>query len=162
MFVFMPLFGINQGATPIAGYNYGAKLYKRVSRVLFIAIIFATVVMITGFVVVQLFPRTIASFFTDDVNLINLTVEGLRYVFICFPIIGFQMVASTFFQSIGKAKKAIFLSLTRQVIFLIPFLIILPNFWGIIGIWLSLPLSDLFSTILTLILLIAQFKKLKS
>ena len=156
------VFGLNQGMQPIAGYNYGAKLYKRVSRVLFIAIIFATVVMITGFVVVQLFPRTIASFFTDDVNLINLTVEGLRYVFICFPIIGFQMVASTFFQSIGKAKKAIFLSLTRQVIFLIPFLIILPNFWGIIGIWLSLPLSDLFSTILTLILLIAQFKKLKS
>lgn len=160
------VFGLNQGMQPIAGYNYGAKLYKRVSEVLKNAIFFATIVMTLGFIVIMIFPQAIASFFidsknfTDAANLIDITADGLRTVFIFFPIIGFQMVATTFFQSIGMAKKAIFLSLTRQVIFLIPFLLILPHFLGIRGVWLSLPLSDLISTILTLILLVTQYKKL--
>lgn len=155
------VFGLNQGMQPIAGYNYGAKLFDRVSKVLKITILFATIVVTVGFIVVHLFPNSITSFFTSDQQLINLTIRGMKFAFMFFPIIGFQMVSATFFQSIGMAYKAIFLSLTRQVIFLIPCLLILPSFLGIDGIWISLPISDLASTILTAILLTLQLKKLK-
>jgi putative MATE family efflux protein len=153
------VFGFNQGMQPIAGYNYGAKLFKRVNEVLKKTIIYATIVMTLGFLVVELFPEFLAKFFTKDAEMITITVKGMRLIFIFFPIIGFQMVASTFFQSIGMAKKAIFLSLTRQVLFLIPCLLILPHFFGIDGIWLSLPISDFVSTILTAYLLMQQLKE---
>lgn len=156
------VFGFNQGMQPIAGYNYGAKLFKRVNEVLKKTIIYATIVMTTGFALIELFPGFIAGFFTSDTEMISFTIVGMRLASMFFPIIGFQMVASTFFQSIGMAKKAIFLSLARQVIFLIPCLLVLPNFIGINGIWLSLPISDFASTILTAILLIIQLRKLKT
>ena len=157
--------GLNQGMQPIAGYNYGAKLYDRVSEVLKKTIIYATIVMCFGFLVVEIFPKSIAAIFTDSKQhseeQIKITIEGLRYVFIFFPIIGFQMVVSTFFQSIGMASKAIILSLTRQVIFLIPFLLILPRFLEIKGVWISMPLSDFISTIVTATLLVIHLKKMK-
>ena len=153
--------GLNQGMQPIAGYNYGAKLYDRVSEILKKTIIYATIVMCFGFLIVETFPHFIASVFTKSDEQIKITVEGLRYVFILFPIVGFQMVVSTFFQSIGMAKKAIFLTLTRQVIFLIPCLLILPKYFQINGVWISMPISDFISTILTATLLVLQFKKLK-
>ncbi|MDR2426389.1 MAG: MATE family efflux transporter [Endomicrobium sp.] len=157
----MIVFGINQGMQPIAGYNYGAALYLRTSEVLKKSIFLATSVMSIGFVFVELFPHAVASIFTRDEELINLSVTGLRYTFLFFPIVGFQMVTSTFFQSIGMAVKTIFLTLTRQVLFLIPLLIILPKHFGIKGVWLSMPLADFTAGILAFILLFTQHCRLK-
>ena len=157
----MIVMGLNQGMQPIAGYNFGAQYYQRVTDVLKKTIFWATIIMTTGFIVVELFPYAVASFFSTDKQLIDMAATGLRYVFILYPIVGFQMVTSAFFQSIGMAKKAIFLSLTRQVIFLIPCLLILPRFWGVNGVWLSLPIADSIASILSAILLIAQFRQFK-
>ncbi len=157
----MIVMGVTQGMQPIAGYNYGAALYSRVNEVLKKSIIIATIIMTIGFVIVELFPHAVASIFTTDEELTDLAVTGLRYVFMFFPLVGFQMVVSTFFQSIGMAKKAIFLSLTRQLIFLIPLVLILPRFLGISGVWLSMPISDFMSAIISMILLIAQFRQFK-
>lgn len=151
--------GLNQGMQPIAGYNFGAKLYPRVTQVLKKTILGATLVMCTGFLVVESVPHAVASIFTTDKELIDIASLGLRMVFICYPIVGFQIVTSTFFQSIGMAQKAIILSLTRQILFLIPFLLILPKFFGIAGIWLSMPLADFFATILAAIMLYKQYKE---
>lgn len=151
--------GLNQGMQPIAGYNFGAKLYPRVTQVLKKTILGATLVMCTGFLIVESVPHAVASIFTTDKELIDIASLGLRMVFICYPIVGFQIVTSTFFQSIGMAQKAIILSLTRQILFLIPFLLILPKFFGIAGIWLSMPLADFFATILAAIMLYKQYKE---
>lgn len=158
----MIVMGVNQGMQPIAGYNYGAGLYSRVMEVLKKAIIIATVIMATGFLLIELFPHGVASVFTTDNELTDLAVTGLRLVFMFYPLVGFQMVTSTFFQSIGKPGKAIFLSVTRQVLFLIPCLLILPGLWGINGVWLSMPIADIVSVIVSLTLLINQIKKLKN
>ncbi|PQL91191.1 MATE family efflux transporter [Apibacter sp. wkB309] len=151
--------GLNQGMQPIAGYNFGAKLYPRVTQVLKKTILGATLIMCTGFLIVESVPHAVASIFTTDKELIDIASLGLRMVFICYPIVGFQIVTSTFFQSIGMAQKAIILSLTRQILFLIPFLLILPKFFGIAGIWLSMPLADFFATILAAIMLYKQYKE---
>ena len=157
----MVVLGLNQGMQPIAGYNYGARLFHRVDEVLRKTILFATLVMTLGFITGQLFPRAIASIFTTDEQLIALAVKGLRIVMITFPIIGFQMVTTNFFQSIGMAKKSIFMSLSRQLIFLLPCLIIYPRLWGVDGVWYSLPTADLISSVVAAVLLINQFKKFK-
>ncbi len=158
----MIVMGLNQGMQPIAGYNYGARLYTRVTEVLKQSIFWATIIMTVGCGVLELFPHAVSSIFTTDQQLIDLASTGLRYVFVLYPLVGFQMVTSTFFQSIGMAKKAIFLSLTRQVIFLIPCLLILPRHLGINGVWLSLPLADGISIFLSIILLISQFRQFKN
>jgi putative MATE family efflux protein len=158
----MIVFGLNQGMQPIVGYNYGAALYGRVTEVLKKTIIIAVATMTFGSVLVELFPYLVASIFTDEKNLIDMTAIGLRYAFMFSPFIGFQMVVSTFFQSIGKAQKTIFLSLTRQVIFLIPLLIILPKYMNISGVWISMPISDLASSIVAICLFITQYRKLQS
>lgn len=157
--VVMIVMGINQGMQPIAGYNFGAQLYPRVTRVLKLAIYGATAVTTTGFLIALFLPDIIVSIFTTDDELIRLSAEGLRIVTIFFPIVGFQMVTSNFFQSIGMAGKAIFLSLTRQMLFLLPCLLILPHFFGAWGVWASMPVSDLAASIVAAIMLIAQFKK---
>ncbi len=157
----MIVMGLNQGMQPIAGYNYGAGLHSRVTEVLKRSIVYATIIMTSGFIIVELFPHAVASVFTTDEELTDLAVVGLRCVFVSYPIVGFQMVVSTFFQSIGMAKKAIFLSLTRQVLFLIPLLLILPHFWGIKGVWLSMPISDVVAAIVAATLLIMQYRQFK-
>ena len=157
----MIVLGLNQGMQPIAGYNFGAKNYSRVNQVLKHTILLATVVTTSGFIVGELFPKSVALLFTKDETLINLVVNGLRIVVIFFPIIGFQIVTANFFQSIGKPKQAIFLSLTRQVIFLLPFLLIFPHFWALNGIWASMPAADFMSSIFSGYLLIRQFRKFK-
>ncbi len=157
----MIVMGLNQGMQPIAGYNYGAGLHSRVNEVLKKSIVIATIIMLVGFTIVELFPHAIASIFTKDDDLTERAVVGLRYVFMFYPLVGFQMVVSTFFQSIGMAKKAIFISLTRQVLFLIPLLIILPNYLGSTGVWISMPISDLISVIVAASLLFYQYKQFK-
>ncbi|WP_373827608.1 MATE family efflux transporter, partial [Bacteroides heparinolyticus] len=135
--VVMIVMGLNQGMQPIAGYNFGARQYERVNKVLKLTIIYATGVTSLGFLVGMLVPDVVVSIFTSDAELIGLSAKGLRIVVMFFPIIGFQMVTSNFFQSIGMAGKAIFLSLTRQMLILLPCLLILPQFFGVEGVWYS-------------------------
>lgn len=161
MVIFMPVFGINQGAQPIIGFNYGAGKYYRVKRALTLSIIGATGVMLVGFILTQVFPQWIMSFFSaDDQNLIALGTRGLRLYLMMLPIIGLQVASVNYFQATGKPKKSLFLSLSRQVVFLIPALLIFPRFLGLDGVWLAGPASDLASTILTAILLTKDVKDL--
>lgn len=157
---FMVVMGLNQGMQPIAGYNFGAGKTDRVSLVLRHTIMLATAVVTTGFLFSQLFPGVVARIFTSDKELINIVVPGLRVVFICFPVVGFQMVTSNFFQSIGHPGKAIFMSMARQVVFLIPLLLILPQFLGVKGVWLSIPIADTLSATIAAYLLVVQYRKL--
>ena len=168
-FFVMIVMGINQGMQPIAGYNYGARQFDRVDRVLKLTIIGATCVTTLGFLIGELAPRLAVSVFTDDPELVRLSAEGMRIVFFCFPIIGFQMVTTNFFQSIGMAGKAIFLSLSRQLLFLMPGLIFLPRIlaeltpWaGSWGVWCSMPLSDFLASLVAGVMLFCQFRKFKA
>lgn len=154
----MIVMGLNQGMQPIAGYNFGAQLYPRVTRVLKLTIYMATAVTTTGFLMGMLIPGLAVSIFTSDTEMIDLASKGLRLVVMFFPFVGFQMVTSNFFQSIGMAKKAIFLSLTRQVLFLIPCLLILPEIFGSTGVWISMPIADFVATIVAGIMLWRQFR----
>ena len=160
--VVMIVMGLNQGMQPIAGYNFGAKLYDRVNKVLKLTIIYATCVTTFGFLVVMLAPNLVVGIFTSDAELTELSATGLRITVMFFPIIGFQMVTSNFFQSIGMAGKAIFLSLTRQMLILLPCLLILPHFFGVAGVWYSMPVSDLLASLIALVMLVYQFRKFKT
>ncbi|HNW90935.1 MAG TPA: MATE family efflux transporter, partial [Bacteroidales bacterium] len=133
----------------------------RVIKVFRLTIMAGTIVTCTGFLLVELFPHFISSAFTNDARLIQLSATGLRICFAVFPIVGFQIVTSSFFQSISKAKISIFLSLTRQVLFLIPMLLILPYFWQLNGVWMAIPAADFTSSLLTFIVMRQQLKKLK-
>ena len=157
----MIIMGFNQGMQPIAGYNFGARLYPRVTEVTKLTMKWAIGVATTGFLLCQLFPTLIVNMFTTDDELVKADVFGLHIVFAVFPIVGFQMVATNFFLSIGMSKKAIFLSLTRQMLFLIPCLIVLPRFFGTLGVWISMPVADTIATVVTAIVLVNQFKKFK-
>ena len=159
--IVMIVMGLNQGMQPIAGYNFGAQLYDRVTMVLKKTIIYATVVTTAGFAVCMAFPHLVVSIFTTDTELVEISAYGLRIVVMFFPVIGFQMVTSNFFQSIGMAGKAIFLSLTRQLLILIPCLLILPRFWGADGVWYSMPLSDLLASVIAGVMLYQQFRAFK-
>ena len=160
--VVMIVMGLNQGMQPIAGYNFGAKLYDRVNKVLKLTIIYATCVTTFGFLVGMLAPNLVVGIFTSDAELTELSATGLRITVMFFPIIGFQMVTSNFFQSIGMAGKAIFLSLTRQMLILLPCLLILPHFFGVAGVWYSMPVSDLLASLKALVMLVYQFRKFKT
>ena len=159
--IVMIVMGLNQGMQPIAGYNFGAKQYHRVNRVLKLTIIFATGVTTFGFLVGMLMPDLVVSIFTSDAELIDISARGLRIVVIFFPIIGFQMVTANFFQSIGMASKAIFLSLTRQMVVLLPCLLILPRFYGTAGVWYSMPVYDLIASLIAAAMLIWQFRQFR-
>ena len=158
----MIVMGITQGMQPIAGYNYGAQQYHRVNEVLKLAIWGATAITTFTFLVGELIPELTVSIFTTDEGLISRAAEGFRIAVLVFPIVGFQMVTSNFFQSIGMANKAIFLSLTRQLLFLLPCLIILPTFIGAAGIWWSMPVSDMAASIVAAVLLYKQFQAFKT
>jgi putative MATE family efflux protein len=155
----MVVFGLTQGMQPIAGYNFGAKQFERVNKVMKLTVLLATGVMTAGFLINEIFPHAVAAAFTTDEELVNIVVPGLRIVMIFFPIVGFQMVASTFFQSIGMAGKAIFMSLTRQVLFLLPCLLILPSIFGVKGVWYSMPAADLLASIIAAYLLVSQYRR---
>ena len=157
----MIVMGITQGMQPIAGYNFGAQQFDRVTRVLKLSIYGATIMTTLTFLVGELIPELAVKLFTTDEGLINRSAEGFRIVVLFFPIVGFQMVTSNFFQSIGMANKAIFLSLTRQLLFLLPCLIILPTFMGAAGIWWSMPISDLIASLVAGMLLYKQFQVFK-
>jgi putative MATE family efflux protein len=154
----MIVMGLNQGMQPIAGYNYGANLHGRVNEVLKKSIFYATIIMTAGTLIVEIFPHQVASIFTTEKGLVDIAVEGLRWIFAIYPLIGFQMVCSAFFQSIGKPKKSIILAMSRQVLILIPILLILPNYLGVKGVWESMFISDVFSVLLAGVLLYSELK----
>jgi len=160
MLVLMPIFGINQGVQPIIGYNYGAKKYDRVKHALKLAILAATAITTTGFILIQLFPTQLIGIFNKDPELIEIGVHGIRIYLLMLPIIGFQIVSSSYFQAIGKAKVSIFLSLSRQVLILIPLLFTLPRIFELNGVWMSGPSSDAIASILTAIFLYIEMKHL--
>lgn len=161
MIFLMPIFGLNQGSQPIIGYNYGAKKYHRVKETVKYGSIIATIIVVCGWLVVQLTPEVLIKIFNSDPNLVNIAKNGIRIYLFMLPVIGFQIISSNYFQSIGKAKISMFLSLLRQVILLIPCLLILPKIFGLNGIWLSGAISDGFSSLITGILFYNSVKKLK-
>lgn len=155
----MLVFGLAQGMQPIVGFNYGAKQVDRVTKALKNTILAATVVTVFGTLCAMLFPAAISRAFTTDQTLIDITTNGLRMTTICLPLVGFQVITSNFFQYIGKAKISIFLSLSRQVIYLIPLLLILPNLFNLNGVWLATAGSDLLAAITSATVLYVSYKK---
>ena len=160
MFV-MIVMGLNQGMQPIAGYNYGAQKLDRVMRVLKIAIIAATVIWTTGWLIAMIFPEYIARIFTKDEKLIQLSVFAIRVDMLVVPVVGLQMVVTNFFQCIGKVKVSIFLSLSRQLLFLLPLLYTLPLFFGVNGVWFSLPVSDFIAANVANVMMLTYMRKFK-
>ncbi|MBR5277224.1 MAG: MATE family efflux transporter [Bacteroidaceae bacterium] len=158
IFVFiMVILGVTQGMQPIVGYNFGARRYDRVKETLKQTIMWALAVTFTGFALCEGIPELISRAFTTDTTLIANAAKGMRISSMFIMLAGVQMVATNFFQSVGKVNKAIFLSLTRQVLFLIPLLLILPTFMGEDGVWYSIPIADLVSGALAIMLLKGQF-----
>ena len=146
---------------PIAGYNYGAQKYDRLMRVLMLAMIAGTCVTVTGFLVAEFIPHLCVGLFTSDADLTRLSVHGIRVMMAAMPIVGYQMVVTNFFQSIGKAKISIFLSLSRQLLFLVPLLGVLPLFLDITGVWIAMPISDAFSAIFALVMMMRYMRMFK-
>lgn len=153
--------GLNQGMQPIAGYNYGAMKFDRLMQVLKLAVIVGTCITTCGFLVAEFIPGACARLFTTDSELIRLSVNGMRIMMAAFVLVGSQMVITNFFQSIGKAKISMFLSLSRQMIFLLPMLLLLPLFLGVDGIWWAMPISDTIAEIVAVVMMMKYMRKFK-
>lgn len=162
MFIFMPLFGVNQGFMPIAGFNYGAKKNHRVLEVLKLANIWTTAFCILAMVVFYFFATDLVKIFTTDPELIRIGSSAMKIFIIAFPVIGFQVVGSGLYQALGKAKASFFLAIARQALFLIPFVLLFPLKWGENGIWYSFPAADFLSAVVTFFMVLNLTKKLKS
>lgn len=160
MIFVMIIMGLNQGTQPIIGYNYGARNFVRVKETLYYSLKVATIITTLTFIVGQFFPHLFASAFTTDPELLSITEKGIRITVAAFPLVGIQIVASSFFQSLGYAAKSIIQSLSRQLIFLVPFIIIFPRLWGLNGIWIAMPVADTLAAILSIYLLIIQLRLL--
>lgn len=149
MFALFPVFGITQGFLPIAGYNYGSHQFERVKESILTAIKYAALLATLVFIVLMLFPDAITRLFTSDTEVIEQTPSAMRWVFAATPIIAIQLIGAAYFQAVGKATPALLLTLTRQGFFFIPLIFILPRFYGELGVWISFPISDVLSTIVT-------------
>ncbi|NCT15981.1 MAG: MATE family efflux transporter, partial [Flavobacteriales bacterium] len=146
MFAMFPVLGLTQGFLPIAGFNYGAQNYSRVRETINTAIKYAMIMATLVFVLLMVFPEEITRMFTSDLEVIKQTPSNMRWVFAATPIIAIQLIGAAYFQAIGKATPALLLTLLRQGIFFIPLILILPKFYGEIGVWMSFPISDVLST----------------
>lgn len=161
MLILMPIFGINQGVQPIIGFNYGAQKFNRVKKALKIAVLAATIISTTGFILIQLFPTQIISVFSSsDKNFISVGAHGIKIYLIMLPIIGFQIVSANYFQATGKSRISMFLSLIRQVIILIPLIYILPKLYKLNGLWYAGPTSDFLASVATGIFLFRELRHL--
>lgn len=158
MVFLMPIFGMNQGSQPIIGYNIGAKNYKRVKKAVLYCVIAATIVVVVAFLLTQLYPDAFIAMFNDDPKLVSTAIEGLKIYLCMLPVVGFQIICANYFQASGKAKVAMFLSLLRQVLFLIPLMLILPKFLGLTGVWLAGPIADFLSAVVTSIFIYKEVK----
>lgn len=158
LMISMPIFGLNQGAQPIIGFNFGAAKYDRANKAFKLSAIVAVIIMTTGWLLIQTVPQLIVGMFNKDPKLMEMSVTGARIYLLMLPIIGISITGSNYIQSIGKAKTAIILSLLRQVIILIPMILILPKFLGLDGVWYAQPVSDFLATVITIIILYREFK----
>lgn len=161
MLLIMSVMGLNQGTQPIIGYNYGARDFKRVRETFYYSAKVATIITTTGFVIGQVFPRLLSSAFTTDEALLDITERGIRFAVAALPLVGIQIVASSFFQSLGYAAKSMIQSLSRQLIFLVPGLMLFPRMLGLDGIWLAIPVADTLAAMLSIYLLTTQMRTLK-
>ncbi|MAN28664.1 MULTISPECIES: MATE family efflux transporter [Mesonia] len=149
MFALFPVLGVTQGFLPIAGYNHGAGNPHRVRESINKAILYASILALFVFAIIMIFPKEIVSVFTQDKTILKETPGAMRWVFAAIPIIALQLIGSAYFQAIGKALPALLLTLTRQGFFFIPLILILPKYFGEFGVWISFPLADVISTIVT-------------
>ncbi|MEC0171428.1 MATE family efflux transporter [Paenibacillus graminis] len=156
----MSAMGITQGAQPILGFNYGAQQYDRVKKTLKLELALVTAICVFTFLMVQFFPTGLARILSNDLELINAASHGMKLFLLMLPIIGAQIVGASYFQAVGAAKKATFLGLLRQVITLIPMLIILPNFFGLTGVWAAAPTSDFISCSVAIVFVAREIKRL--
>lgn len=159
MFFVMIVFGVTQGMQPILGYNFGAGNWPRVKRTLYTGIWIGFAITSLGWAMTEIFPDAISRMFTDDPTIVNIARTGFRIYFILYPVVGVQIVIQNYFQSIGKPKLSIFLSLTRQLLLLLPLLWLLPRFWGIPGVWASMAGSDFLSFLLAIIVMYITTRK---
>ena len=150
---FMVIIGICQGMQPIAGYNFGARDIVRVKRVVRLAIMASVVVMTVGWIVGEMFPEGCARLFTTDPELIAISARGIRINMLAFPVIGYQATVTNFFQTIGKVRISIFMSLSRQLLFLLPMMLLFSSLWGLDGVWFSLPASDLVAFLVAVVIM---------
>ncbi|WP_300356078.1 MATE family efflux transporter [Fusobacterium sp.] len=160
-FILMPIFGINQGLQPILGYNYGSRLYGRVREALFKGIFAATTLCFIDFLAIQFLSKYLINIFSKNEELILIASRGLRIQTFMFPLAGFQIISSIYFQAIGKPKMSFFMSLTRQIIVLVPSIFIMSRMFGMAGIWYAAPVSDFISAMFTLILIRRELSTLK-
>ncbi|MGB3366023.1 MAG: MATE family efflux transporter [Acidaminobacteraceae bacterium] len=160
LFIFMPMFGVVQGLQPIAGFNYGAKKFTRVNEVIRLSIKILVIYATIGSVIAFLFPETIFRIFTNDAEVISIGASALKIIVLGLPFVGIQIVSSSIYQSLGKAKPAMFLSLLRQIIIFIPLVLILPHIGnlGIVGIWITYPISDILSTAISGVMIKREMK----
>jgi len=158
MFALFPVLGVTQGFLPIAGFNYGAKDTVRVKQTINTSIIFGTAIATLIFILIMIYPTELVSVFTEDKDLLRLTPNALIIAFLATPVITTQLIGSAYFQAAGKAFPALFLTLLKQGIFLIPLVFILPKFYGINGVWMSFPIADVVSTLVTCIYLKKEIK----
>ena len=159
MFALFPIFGITQGFIPIAGYNYGAKEYKRVKQTITISLRYSIALATIVFLLLFVFSELITRAFTTDLLVIQKTPNVMRWVFAATPIIAIQLIGAAYFQAIGKATSALLLSLSRQAFLFIPLIFILPLWYGELGVWIAFPVADLLSTILTAYFLRKEIKQ---
>ncbi|SHN59969.1 MATE family efflux transporter [Desulfitobacterium chlororespirans] len=159
--IFMPIVGISQGAQPLIGFNYGAKQYDRIKETLKKSVLFSTILAVVGYVVIRIWPYQIIGLFSkDDVALTQLTVHAMLVFFALLPLIGIQILCSSYFQAVGKPLQSTLLNLSRQVLLFIPLLLILPNFWGIEGVWRTAPIADSLAVLITSTVILFEMKKL--
>jgi putative MATE family efflux protein len=156
--IFMPILGISHGLSPLIGFNYGAKLYPRVKKVLGEAFIWTSVVTIFGFIIMVIFPESLISIFTSDISVIEKGAGPLRLIAMFAPLWSFPILGSTFFQAIGKVRPSLIISLSRDLFFFIPAIIILPRFFDLIGVWISWPVTDFLSFAITTIFLLREIR----
>ena len=154
---FMVIMGICQGFQPIAGYNYGARNMDRVKQVLRLTITASVIAMTVGWIIGELLPGPCTRLFTDDADLLAISIRGIRINMLVFPVIGYQAVVTNFFQTIGKVRISIFMSLSRQLLFLLPMLLLFSSIWGLDGVWASLPASD-FAAFVVAVIIMQRFK----
>lgn len=156
----MPIFGLNQGAQPIIGYNYGAKKYDRVKKTYLYGLIACTAVLLLSWIFIVMLPEKAIGMFNNDPMLTDIAVNGIRVYLFVLPLIGVQMTASNYYQAIGKPKKSMLLGLSRQVLMLIPAFLILPKFMGLEGVWLAGPIADGIAVILSGVIIIREMRTL--
>ena len=159
---FMFVMGVTQGMQPIVGYNYGAKNYDRMMRCVWLSITVATAILIVGWGLSMLFPRSLARIFTTDPTLLDMGARGIVIDMLVFFVVGSQAVITNFFQCIGKVRISIFLSLSRQLIFLLPMAFIFPLWWGLEGVWYSMPVSDFVAFVITIPILMWHIRQFKA